>query len=423
MSEKKIKEVIARTFLELADGLETGSFGKNPVIGIAAEGSEHGSEVLGEAAALAAAKGIKTVLLQGEKTHEEMERMLREGTLDGAVTMHYPFPIGVSTVGKIVTPAKGKSLYLATTTGTADTDRVCAMVKNAVYGIIAAKADGVQDPSVGIANIDGARQCEKALRKLQAGGYPITFAQSQRADGGIVMRGNDLLSASADVMVMDSLTGNLMVKIFSAYTTGGSYESLGWGYGPGIGEGFDKVILIISRASGAPLICGAAEYASNLLKNDMLRIAANELAKAKDAGLAEILAEICGGRASGGRRKPGGGSFSAGRNAEGENLQSQKAEDVESGNPGTGETGGDADHGEAIRQKEASSNAVSAPEKEVVTAQIPGIEVMDLDDAVAALWAENIYAESGMGCTGPIIMISEGNQQKAMKILTEKKFV
>lgn len=378
MSEKKIKEVIARTFLELADGLETGSFGKNPVIGIAAEGSEHGSEVLGEAAALAAAKGIKTVLLQGEKTHEEMERMLREGTLDGAVTMHYPFPIGVSTVGKIVTPAKGKSLYLATTTGTADTDRVCAMVKNAVYGIIAAKADGVQDPSVGIANIDGARQCEKALRKLQAGGYPITFAQSQRADGGIVMRGNDLLSASADVMVMDSLTGNLMVKIFSAYTTGGSYESLGWGYGPGIGEGFDKVILIISRASGAPLICGAAEYASNLLKNDMLRIAANELAKAKDAGLAEILAEI---------------------------------------------RSGDADHGEASRQKEAASNAVSAPEKEVVTAQIPGIEVMDLDDAVAALWAENIYAESGMGCTGPIIMISEGNQQKAMKILTEKKFV
>lgn len=374
MSEKQIKEMIARTFLEMADGLETGSVAKNPVIGIAAQGSEHGRDVLEEAAGLAAAKGIKTVLLQGETAHEKMEQMLREGTISGAVTMHYPFPIGVSTVGKIVTPARGKSMYLATTTGTADTDRVCAMVKNAVYGIIAAKADGVEEPTVGIANIDGARQCEKVLRKLQAGGYPITFAQSQRADGGIAMRGNDLLSASADVMVMDSLTGNLMVKIFSAYTTGGSYESLGWGYGPGIGEGFDQVILIISRASGAPLISGAVEYAANLIKNDMIRIAADELAKAKDAGLMEILAEFRGSVAT-------------------------EDTDVE------------------------GEKSVSAPQKEVVTAQIPGIEVMDLDDAVAALWAENIYAESGMGCTGPIIMISERNQQKAMKILTAKKFV
>lgn len=374
MSEKQIKEMIARTFLEMADGLETGSVAKNLVIGIAAQGSEHGRDVLEEAAGLAAAKGIKTVLLQGETAHEKMEQMLQEGTISGAVTMHYPFPIGVSTVGKIVTPAKGKSMYLATTTGTADTDRVCAMVKNAIYGIIAAKADGVKAPTVGIANIDGARQCEKALRKLQAGGYPITFAQSQRADGGIAMRGNDLLSASADVMVMDSLTGNLMVKIFSAYTTGGSYESLGWGYGPGIGEGFDQVILIISRASGAPLISGAVEYAANLIKNDMIRIAADELAKAKDAGLMEILAELRG---------------------------SVTAEDTDV----------------------EGEKSVSAPQKEVVTAQIPGIEVMDLDDAVAALWAENIYAESGMGCTGPIIMISERNQQKAMKILTAKKFV
>lgn len=40
------------------------------------------------------------------------------------------------------------------------------------------------------------------------------------------MRGNDLLAGTPDIMVMDSLTGNLMMKIFSAYTTGGSYESL-----------------------------------------------------------------------------------------------------------------------------------------------------------------------------------------------------
>jgi len=41
------------------------------------------------------------------------------------------------------------------------------------------------------------------------------------------MRGNDLLAASCDVMVTDTLTGNLLVKILSAFTTGGDYESIG----------------------------------------------------------------------------------------------------------------------------------------------------------------------------------------------------
>lgn len=369
MSEQKIKDMIARTFVDIADGLESNDFSKKYTIGIAADGSEHGEENLREAIALAEGKGLKAVLIEGENAHDQMEQMLESGKIDGAVTMHYPFPIGVSTVGKVITPAKGKVMYLATTTGTSDTDRVCAMVKNAVYGIIAAKADGVKNPTVGIANIDGARQCEKALLKLQEGGYPIEFAQSNRADGGIVMRGNDFLQGSADVMVMDSLTGNLMVKIFSSYTTGGGYESLGWGYGPGIGKGFDKTIMIISRASGASLIAGAVEYASKLLKNGKNQIAEEELAKAEKAGLEEILKD----------------------------LSQPKAVD--------------------------ESTEVTAPPKEVVTEQIPGIEVMDLDDAVAALWKENIYAESGMGCTGPIIRISEANKEKAITLLSEKQYI
>ncbi len=47
------------------------------------------------------------------------------------------------------------------------------------------------------------------------------------------------------------------------------------------------------------------------------------------------------------------------------------------------------------------------PEKETVTATIEGIDIMELEDAVRVLWKENIYAESGMGCTGPIIMVNE----------------
>ena len=79
-----------------------------------------------------------------------------------------------------------------------------------------------------------------------------------------------------------------------------------------------------------------------------------------------------------------------------------------------------------LAKKETASKTeeiVAAPPKEVVTAQIPGIEVMDLEDAVAALWKEKIYAESGMGCTGPIIRISEVNKEKSEKILSHKGFI
>ncbi len=372
MSEQVIKKMIADTFLEVADALETGSYGKKPVIGIAGEDSELGEDNIKLGIELAKRKGYEAILIEGDDVHKKMEDMLKNGEIDGAVTMHFPFPIGVSTVGRIVTPSMGKELFLATTTGTSDTDRVCAMVKNAIAGIISAKASGNPAPTVGIANIDGARQAEKALLELKENGYDISFAESARADGGIVMRGNDLLTATSDIMVLDSLTGNLMTKIFSAYTTGGGYEAMGYGYGPGIGEGYDKLVMIISRASGAPVIAGAIEYASQLVDGKWAKVAADEFAKANKAGLKEILAGI-------------------------------KA----------------ASKGAAA----ATEEVVEAPPKEPVTAQISGIEVMDLEDAVSALWKEKIYAESGMGCTGPIVLMSEANKEKAEAILTDKGFI
>ena len=38
------------------------------------------------------------------------------------------------------------------------------MVKNGIYGIIAAKAYGIENPTVGILNLDGARQVERAFK-------------------------------------------------------------------------------------------------------------------------------------------------------------------------------------------------------------------------------------------------------------------
>ncbi|NCB31758.1 MAG: glycine reductase, partial [Clostridia bacterium] len=271
MAKDQVKTMIAQTFLDMAQALESGHMGGRPKIALTGMGSEHGEENAMQGAVLAAKQGVDvyyigtlhhagvtTVAVANEdEGHKKMEELLQSGAVHGAVTMHYPFPIGVSTVGRCLTPGKGREMFLATTTGTSSVDRIEGMVKNAIYGIITAKSCGVEEPTVGILNVDGARQTETILKALQTGGYPIRFATSGRADGGCVMRGNDVLTGSPDVMVMDSLTGNVIIKMLSAGTSGGSYETLGRGYGPGIGEGYDRLVMIVSRASGANVIAGA----------------------------------------------------------------------------------------------------------------------------------------------------------------------
>jgi hypothetical protein len=284
--------------------------------------------------------------------------------------MHFPFPIGVSTVGRVVTPAKGREMFIANTTGTSSADRIEGMIKNAVYGIITAKACGVKNPTVGILNVDGARQTEMALNQLKQNGYDFAWATSARADGGAVLRGNDVLQGTPDVLVCDSLTGNVLVKMLSAYTTGGSFESAGYGYGPGIGKGYDKLVHIVSRASGAPLIANALVYAAQMVRGKLFEVAAAEFAAAEKAGLDKILAD----------RK-------------------------------------------AAAKPAETAEEVKKPAAEPCTASIPGIEVMDLEDAAKALWKAGIYAETGMGCTGPLVMMSEANHQKAVEILKAAGYI
>ena len=381
---KEIKELIADTFLAMAEGLETGSFGKKPRIALTGMGSEHGEENSMKAAVDAARDGVDVVYIgslkhelvetvevpDDEAGHDKMDELLSEKKIDGAVTMHYPFPIGVSTVGRAVTPGIGKEMFIANTTGTSSTDRIEGMVKNAIYGIITAKACGYTEPTIGILNVDGARQTEKALKKLQANGYPIHFAESSRSDGGCVMRGNDVLRGTPDILVTDSLTGNVLSKMLSSYTTGGSFEAQGFGYGPGIGENYEKLVMIISRASGAPVVANALRFAGDLIKGKVFEVAKEEFKKAKRAGLDDILAEI---------------------------REANKPKD--------------------------NSEDVKEPPKEIVTAAVYGIEVTDLDDAVRCLWKLGIYAESGMGCTGPIIRVSEANLEKSEAELKAKGYI
>ena len=380
-----LEKIIAATFQEMAQGLETGSFGRRPKIALTGMGSEHGEVNSIAAAKMAAdrgvdvyyigtleAPGVTTIHVENEdEGHKKMDAMLASGEIDGCVTMHYPFPIGVSTVGRVITPAKGKQMFVANTTGTSSTDRIEGMIKNTIAGIITAKACGIAAPSIGILNVDGARQCEMALNKLKEGGYELNWATSARADGGAVLRGNDVLMGTPDVMVMDSLTGNVMIKMLSSFTTGGSFESTGYGYGPGIGQGYENLVLIVSRASGAPLIANALEFAAQLVKGKVFEVAKAEYAAAEKAGLSKILAE-------------------------------RKA---------------------AAAPAAAAAEEVKAPPAEPCTASIPGVEVMDLEDAVKVLWKAGIYAESGMGCTGPIVMMAPKNEEKSRELLKAAGYI
>ena len=381
---KEIREIIGNTFLDLASALETGSFGKKVKVGITTLGSEHGIENAIKGAELAARTADYDIVLIGpkvetslevveaateEEAHKKMEELLDSGYIAGCVTMHYSFPIGVSTVGRVVTPSFGKDMFIATTTGTSATERTEAMFKNTIYGIVAAKACGIANPTVGLLNVDNARGVERALKKLDENGYTVNFGESGRSDGGSIMRGNDLLMGSVDVMVADSLTGNILMKMFSSFSTGGSYEASGYGYGPGIGFGYEREVLILSRASGVPVVANALHYAAELAKGNFKEVAKAEFAKVKAAKFDEIC------------------------------------------------------KGFVKAAPKAAADDFVAPAKEVVTGQLSGIDIMDLDDAVEALMRKGIYAESGMGCTGPIVLISEKNIDNAKVILIEAEFI
>lgn len=382
-----IKKLVGQVFEEIADGIETGAFGKKVVVGVTTIGSEHGAENVIKGAELAQRKdpSMKVVLIgpkvdseltqyeanSADEAAEVMEKLLDSGEIDSCVTMHYSFPIGVSTVGRVVTPAFAEEMYIATTTGTSSTNRIEGMVLNGIYGIIAATAAGIENPKVGILNVDGANQVERAFKKLKDNGLNFEFAESNRADGGVLMRGNDVIQGVPDVLVTDSLTGNILMKVFGSFNTGGGFEANGYGYGPGIGEGYDRTVLIISRASGYPVIANAIAYGADVAKGNINKVNADTFAAAKKAGLDAVREGI---------------------------LASDK---------------------KASEPKEE----IKMPEKEVTDYEMHGIDILELEDAVQTLWAKDIYASSGMGCTGPVIMINTSKYEAAHEILLEAGYL
>lgn len=375
---------VVNTLKDMADYLEGNNTGKKTKLALTTIGSELSPEELAQGAEMAVKENpLLEVVLIGPKVDSELkqhqtdcekqahiilEDLLASKEVSGAVTLHYNFPLGISTVGRVVTPAKGKSMFIATTTGTTSANRVEAMVLNGILGIIAAKGAGIKNPTLGVLNVEGARQVERILSTLMEKGMEFSMGESVRADGGSVMRGNDLLNPNCDVMVCDTLTGNLLMKIFSSFTTGGNYETLGWGYGPGIGKDMKNIISIISRASGAPVVKGALQYTFELVQNNLLALAKDEFKRAEKAGLQQEL--------------------------------------------------------EALKTTTVSKEEkVEQPPSKPVTVEITGVDILQLDDGVTALWKEKIYAEAGMGCAGPVIMVAPEDEERAREILKENRYL
>ncbi len=371
-----IKKLVSEALSEIIETAKTG--GKKIRVGLMASGSEHGAEEIAKGARLALQNSSNVIpVLIGPKIkgYEDLEYIeceeseipaklescVKDGIIPGAVAMHFPFPLGVTTIGRVFTPGRGRPMILASTTGTSSTVRGEAMLRNAIYGIAVAKSLGINNPTVGILNVDTAQPVFRALTHMKERGYNITFGSSTRADGGSVLRGNDILSGAVDICVTDTLTGNVLVKMFSSFTTGGSYEASGWGYGPSCGEGWKNVVSIVSRASGAPVIANALAFTASVIAGNLPEKVAEELNAARKAGLDEEI--------------------------------------------------------DSLTPKAAQTEDVKAPPAEPTDDELHGIDVLEIDNAVKVLWKAGIYAESAMGCTGPVIKMPAKHMTKAAELL------
>ena len=116
------------------------------------------------------------------------------------------------------------------------------MIKNAVYGIIAAKACGIADPSVGILNVDGARQTEKALKEV---GDKISDSDRSQVQADLdkvkelvaKVKGNEASASESDIDALKAAKEQLTNSAQSVFTK--MYEAAGAAAGAGQQAGPD----------------------------------------------------------------------------------------------------------------------------------------------------------------------------------------
>jgi hypothetical protein len=125
MDNQRMRNMIGGIFEDLANALETGAFGKRTRVGLTILGSEHGPQELLRGAELAQQQnpdlevvvigcGVETSLelvhAENEKeAHEIMDQMLLiRSNWKQPRPCTTAFPIGVATVGRVITPGKGR---------------------------------------------------------------------------------------------------------------------------------------------------------------------------------------------------------------------------------------------------------------------------------------------------------------------------
>jgi hypothetical protein len=165
--------------------------------------------------------------------------------------------------------------------------------------------------------------------------------------------------------------------MLAAYATGGRIEVIGSGYGPGVGPGAAPVG-IISRATGAPVVANAILLVAKMARGGLARIYADERARAERAGLAALL---------------------------------------------TGTATGAAASVAATAAAPAAAPAAAGPAKKVVHHEIGGVDVLQIDAAIALLAARGIYAEPAMGCTGPVVLVADVDAESAAAALADARLI
>ncbi|MPM90310.1 Glycine/sarcosine/betaine reductase complex component C subunit alpha [bioreactor metagenome] len=58
----------------------------------------------------------------------------------------------------------------------------------------------------------------------------------------------------------------------------------------------------------------------------------------------------------------------------------------------------------------------------MVTEEITGIDILQLEDATKVLWKIGIYAETGMGCVGPVVLVDPADHEKAIEALRKANY-
>jgi betaine reductase len=71
----------------------------------------------------------------------------------------------------------------------------------------------------------------------------------------------------------------------------------------------------------------------------------------------------------------------------------------------------------------AATRAADGPGKKVVHHEIGGVDVLQVDAALAALAGRGVYAEAAMGCTGPVVLVADDDAAEATAILVDARLI